>query len=128
MQRFLQVTATSRGPCNPGSRTILILTDNFSQENKKKCKMYYSQSETDTGSHRQHYTINCFLNMFINKYIICSFFSNFSTCSKEVFCVAKCQPFGQANSCFLKDNYYLQVSNCGQKVFSGPPLTSLRKS
>jgi hypothetical protein len=29
--------AESRNPRNPGSRTILILTDNLSQENAHKC-------------------------------------------------------------------------------------------
>ena len=27
-------------PCTPGSRTILILTDNLSQENTQKCDIY----------------------------------------------------------------------------------------
>ena len=43
----------SCNPCNPGSPTILILTDNLSQENAHKCDIYKGQPRTDTSSHRQ---------------------------------------------------------------------------
>ena len=44
----------SCNPYNPGSRTILILTDNLSQENGQKCEIYQGQPQTDTAITDRH--------------------------------------------------------------------------
>ena len=91
--------------CNPGSRTILIFTDNL-----------WHLLRTALGSRRQslHWGELTYFNHLIMGVVLRQF------CTSEYYHTNFFANYPKKCSCVSTDNFYLEFLDCGTKIISGP--------